>query len=155
MITLTVKDCNSFSQDYYDSMIASLQFHQLTCSCGHSGCLTIHAYYKRKVRTQGALMRIMSNTSSGHIYATGSSGSSQQGYHCIRQVSCLQGALRFILPSSCRSERHQIHFLSYPLYQIRFPIPILFPLYESIRTVLVDSIYRKKRPTTRLVFQLS
>ena len=51
MITLTVKDCNTFSQDYYDKMIASLQFHQLTCSCGHSGCLTIHAYYRRKVKT--------------------------------------------------------------------------------------------------------
>ena len=50
MITVTVKKCNSFSQEYYDSIVNSLQFHQLTCSCGRSGCLTIHAYYKRKVR---------------------------------------------------------------------------------------------------------
>ena len=50
MITLTVKDCNSFSQNFYDSVIASLQFHQLTCSCGHSACLSIHAYYMRKAK---------------------------------------------------------------------------------------------------------
>lgn len=50
MITVTVEECNSFSQDYYDSIVFSLQIHQLTCSCGHSGCLTLHAYYKRKVK---------------------------------------------------------------------------------------------------------
>lgn len=51
MITVTVQECNDFSQDYYNSIIYSLPFHQLTCSCGHSGCLTTHAYYKRKVKS--------------------------------------------------------------------------------------------------------
>ena len=50
MITVTVKECNTISQDFYDTVINSLQFHQLTCTCGHSGCLTIHAYYSRKVK---------------------------------------------------------------------------------------------------------
>lgn len=49
MILISVKDFNQFSQDYYDSLINSLQFQQLSCSCGHSACLSIHAYYKRGI----------------------------------------------------------------------------------------------------------
>ena len=49
MILISVSDYNQFSQDYYDSVINSLQFHRLTCSCGHSACLSIHAYYTRGV----------------------------------------------------------------------------------------------------------
>ena len=49
MITIQVENYNIFSQDSYDSVIASLQLHQLTCSCGHSSCLTIHGYYERSV----------------------------------------------------------------------------------------------------------
>ena len=49
MILISVRDYNRFSQDYYDSIINSLQFHRLTCTCGHSACLTIHAYYTRSV----------------------------------------------------------------------------------------------------------
>lgn len=49
MILISVSNYNKFSQDYYDSIINSLQFHRLTCSCGHSACLSIHAYYTRGV----------------------------------------------------------------------------------------------------------
>ena len=49
MILISVKDYNQFSQDYYDSIVNSLQFHRLTCTCGHSACLSIHAYYTRSV----------------------------------------------------------------------------------------------------------
>ena len=49
MILISVKDYNRSSQDYYDSVINNLQFHRLTCSCGHSACLSIHAYYTRGV----------------------------------------------------------------------------------------------------------
>lgn len=49
MITISVKEYNEISQDYYESIINSLQFHQLKCSCGHSACLTIHGYYKRGI----------------------------------------------------------------------------------------------------------
>ena len=42
MILISVSNYNQFSQDYYDSVINSLPFHRLTCSCGHSACLSIH-----------------------------------------------------------------------------------------------------------------
>lgn len=49
MILISVKDYNQFSQDYYESIINSLQFHQLTCTCGHSSCLSVHGYYTRGI----------------------------------------------------------------------------------------------------------
>lgn len=49
MILISVSDYNQFSQNYYDSIINSLQFNRLTCTCGHSACLAIHAYYKRGI----------------------------------------------------------------------------------------------------------
>ena len=51
MITLLVEENNHLSQSFYNSCINNIQFHQLTCSCGHSGCLIIHGYYKRKVKS--------------------------------------------------------------------------------------------------------
>ena len=58
MITIFVRDYNSFSQDFYDSIVFSLQFHQLTCSCGRSACLTIHGYYFRSVKTPHGVIRL-------------------------------------------------------------------------------------------------
>ena len=49
MILISVSDYNQLSQDFYDFIINSLQFHLLTCTCGHSACLTIHGYYTRKI----------------------------------------------------------------------------------------------------------
>mgnify|MGYP007101894904 CR=1 FL=1 len=49
MILISVNDYNRFSQNYYDSVINSLQFHQLSCTCGRSACLSLHAYYRRGV----------------------------------------------------------------------------------------------------------
>lgn len=51
MITIFDGFCNPISQDSYDKTIINLQFQQLTCSCGHSGCLTIHGYYDRSVKS--------------------------------------------------------------------------------------------------------
>lgn len=51
MLTVTVQDCNRFSQEFYNSVIISLQLPLLKCKCGHSGCLTIHGYYPRSVIT--------------------------------------------------------------------------------------------------------
>jgi len=51
MITLSVDYFNPISQKIYDDVISNLQFHQLVCTCGHSGCLTIHAYYYRQVKS--------------------------------------------------------------------------------------------------------
>ena len=49
MILVSVSNYNRFSQNYYNSVINNLQLHRLTCSCGHSACLSIHAYYNRSV----------------------------------------------------------------------------------------------------------
>ncbi len=58
MITILCQDCNHISQSFYDSLLASLQFHQLTCSCGHSACLTIHGYYNRSVKLPDAVITL-------------------------------------------------------------------------------------------------
>lgn len=52
MITLFVEENNPLTPNFYNNLIANLQFHQLTCPCGHSGCLSIHGYYQRFVKTK-------------------------------------------------------------------------------------------------------
>jgi hypothetical protein len=61
MITVLVNDCNQFSQSFYDSITSNLQWHQVRCSCGHAGCLTIHGYYYRSVHSRSGsyLLRIL------------------------------------------------------------------------------------------------
>ena len=51
MITLNVQESNTLNQTFYNNLISNIQFHQLTCTCGHSGCLHIHAYYERHLKT--------------------------------------------------------------------------------------------------------
>lgn len=58
MITVFADFCNPISQDFYDKTISSLQFHQLTCSCGHSACLTIHGYYFRSIKSVDSSVRL-------------------------------------------------------------------------------------------------
>lgn len=58
MITVSVDYCNTISQKTYDDVINSIQFHQLTCTCGHSGCLTIHGYYDRSVKVGDSFVRL-------------------------------------------------------------------------------------------------
>ena len=58
MITISTDFCNTISLDFYDNTIATLQFHQLTCSCGHSGCLTIHGYYDRCAKSEDGFIRL-------------------------------------------------------------------------------------------------
>ena len=50
IITLFVRENNPISQSFYNNLISNLQFHQLTCTCGHSGCLSVHGYYYRAVK---------------------------------------------------------------------------------------------------------
>lgn len=50
MITIFLSDCNHISQSFYDSVIYHLQLHQLSCSCGHSACLSVHGYYRRALK---------------------------------------------------------------------------------------------------------
>ena len=58
MITVSVTDCKTISQKIYDNVLSSLQFHQLSCSCGHSACLFRHAYYYRSVKTPAGKIRL-------------------------------------------------------------------------------------------------
>lgn len=55
MITVFVRDYNQVSKAYYESILNSLPFHKLRCPCGHSGCLTIHGYYRRSVFLPGGV----------------------------------------------------------------------------------------------------
>ncbi len=50
MITLFVEENNPLTSDFYNDFISNLQFHQLTCTCGHSGCLSVHGYYNRSIK---------------------------------------------------------------------------------------------------------
>lgn len=56
MITLLVDYFNPISQKSYDELLFQLQFHQLTCSCGRSGCLSIHGYYNRSLKLSSGLL---------------------------------------------------------------------------------------------------
>lgn len=58
MITIFVRDCNQISQSFYDSVIYNLQLHQLTCSCGHAACLSLHGYYRRTVKLPSGPVRL-------------------------------------------------------------------------------------------------
>lgn len=51
MITLSIELCNPLTQNIYDDILSSLQFHQLTCTCGRAGCLCVHGYYTRSFKT--------------------------------------------------------------------------------------------------------
>lgn len=51
MITIFVKENNPLTPNFYNNLINSLQFHNLTCTCGHSACLSIHGYYTRSLKT--------------------------------------------------------------------------------------------------------
>lgn len=50
MITFEAEDCNTFSQISYDSMLDSVQLHQVKCTCGKTGCLIRYGHYSRKIR---------------------------------------------------------------------------------------------------------
>jgi len=51
MITLLVEENNPLTPFFYNDFISKLQFHQLTCPCGISGCLSVHGYYYRSIKT--------------------------------------------------------------------------------------------------------
>ena len=50
MITLNVEENNPITPNFYNNLIINLQMHRLTCTCQHSGCLSIHGYYNRNVK---------------------------------------------------------------------------------------------------------
>ena len=50
MITLFVEEYNPLTPNFYNDLVSNLQFHQLTCPCGHSGGLSVHGYYNRSIK---------------------------------------------------------------------------------------------------------
>lgn len=57
MITLFVEENNTITPNFYNNLISNLQFHKLHCSCGHSGCLSVHGYYYRYLMTPSGKLR--------------------------------------------------------------------------------------------------
>ena len=57
MITLFVEENNPLTPDFYNKIINNLPFHQLTCPCGHSGGLSVHAYYHRFVKSPSGKLK--------------------------------------------------------------------------------------------------
>ena len=51
MITIFEEESNPLTPNFYNNLINSLQFHRLACTCGHSGCLSVHGYYTRSLKT--------------------------------------------------------------------------------------------------------
>lgn len=50
MITIETENYNHISQDFYNNVIDSIDLFQIQCTCGHSGTLTFHGSYQRKVQ---------------------------------------------------------------------------------------------------------
>ena len=55
MITVYSNKIKTFSQDNYNKLVNSININQITCSCGHCGCLTKHAYYTRSLKISGGI----------------------------------------------------------------------------------------------------
>lgn len=58
MITILLKNCNDFSQDFYDQMVEELPLNQLECTCGKKGCLTRYGHYPRGVKYMSEFIKL-------------------------------------------------------------------------------------------------
>ena len=58
MIIVFNEKINTISQEIYDRIINSIHLYSVTCTCGHSGCLTRHAYYSRSIRFRSVLVTL-------------------------------------------------------------------------------------------------
>ena len=54
-----IKDCNDFSQDFYDSVVKNIQLHMVECPCGKSGCQILYGHYGRKVKFMSELVTLL------------------------------------------------------------------------------------------------
>ena len=53
MITVQTQNINTLTQEKYDAIVAGLQLHQITCSCGHCGDMRKFGHYERTVWFRG------------------------------------------------------------------------------------------------------
>ena len=126
MITLSVDICNPLSQDFYDKTIYNLQFHQLICTCGHSGCLTIHGYYDRSVKSGDSCLSL-------HICRVICS-------ECGRTHALLLSSL---VPYSQVSTKDQIHIIAH--YESVSDFSSVMDNIPSIDESCVRSVIRRFR----------
>lgn len=109
MITVLVQDCNLISQSFYDSVINTIQFHQLTCSCGHSACMTIHGYYLRSIKLPDGTLRLRicrvrcSECGKTHALLLSSIVPYSQIRTCDQQQICIAFEQQFSADSVCDS----------------------------------------------------
>lgn len=55
MITINYDKINTLTQNNYEIFLQSINLPTITCSCGHCGCLTKHAYYTRSLKIFGGI----------------------------------------------------------------------------------------------------
>ncbi len=58
MITIFCSQFKTISQEVYDSLLQEAQLHRMSCSCGHTACLSIHGYYARGIKSEDETIRI-------------------------------------------------------------------------------------------------
>lgn len=51
MITINSIKIKSLNQKTYHSFLESIELHSISCTCGHSGCLIKHGFYKRSIKS--------------------------------------------------------------------------------------------------------
>ena len=104
MITITVPFDNPLNQKTYENLINTLQFHQLQCTCGHSGCLTIHGYYTRSLKEDDSeitlsICRVKCSHRSTPCQHCGASGAVPllYGFRCCKGAEGIRGTLSFLI----------------------------------------------------------
>jgi hypothetical protein len=58
MITIEADFCNPISQELYNKIIFSIDLAQVSCTCGHTGCLIWYGGYTRKIRLDDHVIRL-------------------------------------------------------------------------------------------------
>lgn len=56
MITIILDKINTLNQISYNNFLQNIEMHQLSCSCGLSGCLIKHGYYNRSIKTSHGII---------------------------------------------------------------------------------------------------
>lgn len=58
MITIKTENYNHISQDFYNTIIDSLDLTMIPCTCGHSGCLIRYGSYKRNIQLKDGIVTL-------------------------------------------------------------------------------------------------
>ena len=58
MITIIKDKINTLNQISYNNFLQNIEMHQLSCSCGLSGCLIKHGYYNRSIKTSNSVISL-------------------------------------------------------------------------------------------------